>query len=283
MQIIDTHTHGYFSQFDDDREKMFARCRAAGVRKQIQIGCDEVSTLAALALARKNDDFFSTVGLHPCDVLNVGKPAQYRVAGFENFEPRAKNIDELLEIFENLIEKNHDKIVGIGETGFDRFHDGSEAIFEMQKKSFLGHLKLAEKHDLPLVIHTRSATTELLDFFEKNVAGKNVRGVVHCFSENLETAKIFTEKYGFSLGIGGIVTFLKSDELQKVVREIPLEFLVTETDAPFLPPKNWRKKNSRNEPTALPEIVDKIAELKNQRSDDVAAQLMRNAEQLFGM
>ncbi len=283
MKIIDTHTHSYFSQFDDDQTEMIERCRTAGVVKQIQIGCDEISTLAALELTQKNDDFLCTVGLHPCDVLNVGKPAAHRVAGFENHEPHAKNIDELLELFGEIIEKNPDKIVGIGETGFDRYHDGSEEIFEAQKRSFLGHLELAKKYDLPLVIHTRSATSELLDFFEKNVVGKNFRGVVHCFSENLETAKIFTEKYGFLLGIGGIITYPKSDELRNVVKKIPLEFLVTETDAPFLPPKNWRNKNSRNEPTSLPEVIDAIAEIKKMRSEEVADQLVKNAENLFNI
>ncbi|MCF7846755.1 MAG: TatD family hydrolase [Candidatus Gracilibacteria bacterium] len=283
FSIIDTHTHNYFSQFDRDRDAMIERARKAGVVKQIQIGCDEISTLAALKLAQENDDFWCTVGLHPCDVLRVGKPVQHRVKGFETYQPKARSVDELLELFSELIEKNREQIVGIGETGFDRYHDGSEELFAAQQASFLGHVKLAEKYNLPLVIHTREATDELLDFFETHIAGKSVRGVVHCFSEDVATAHIFTKKYNFRLGIGGILTYPKSETLRKVVEAVPLEFLLTETDAPFLPPKRWRDREKRNEPTALPEVIDTIAEIKGRDSNEVAKILVQNAEQLFGI
>ena len=174
-----------------------------------------------------------------------------------------KNINEIAGFLENLIQQNPAKIVGIGECGFDFYHDNVEQFFSIQKEVFKLQIDLAEKHNLPVVIHTRDANKELIDFFAEFVADRNIRGVIHCFSGDLEMAKLFTEEYGFYLGIGGIITYNKSEELRSVVSEIPAKFLLTETDAPFLPPHNWRKKNSLNEPASLQEIVAKIADVKD--------------------
>jgi len=293
MKIIDTHTHGYFSSFDEIRGEMFARASEAGVVAQIQIGCDEVSSLAAVKLANENDNFFATVGVHPTDVKNIAKEVEYRSKGFENYEKKAKNIEELELFLANLIEQNPAKIVGIGECGFDFYHDKKEDFYEIQKEALIMQFRLAEKYDLPLVIHTREANEELIDFFagfstspQPSPARRGsykMRGVIHCFSGTLEMAKLFTEKYGFYLGIGGIITYNKSTELREIVAEIPAKFLLTETDAPFLPPHQWRKKNSINEPASLPEIVAKIAEVKGMEVSKMAEILEQNARDLFGI
>lgn len=291
MKIIDTHTHGYFSSFDENRKEMFERARQAGVVAQIQIGCDEVSSLAAVKLAQENDDFFATIGVHPTDVKNIGKDIEYRSKGFEDYQPTVKNISDLEVFLSNLIEQNSAKIVGIGECGFDFYHDECEEFYDSQKEALFMQFRLAEKYNLPLVIHSRDANEELMDFFEKqvrtlrssNLGFSKIRGVIHCFSGTLEMAKFFTEKYGFYLGIGGIITYNKSTELREIITQIPAKFLLTETDAPFLPPHNWRKKNSINEPASLPEIVAKIAEIKGLEAEEMAKILEQNARDLFGI
>ncbi len=338
MKIIDTHTHDYFSSFDDDREEMFQRSREAGVVAKIQIGCDEVSSLAAVKLANENEDFFATIGVHPNDVKNIGKEVEYRSKGFEDYQPVAKNIAELETFFANLIEQDRStpadrstksreifgggrKIVGIGECGFDFYHDKKEDFYDIQKEALTMQFRLAQKYDLPLVIHTREANEELMDFFATTpltpLSGGNerekfagfsdfenksphlsvvalaktepplsrgsskLRGVIHCFSGTMEMAKLFTEKYGFYLGIGGIITYNKSTELREIVAEIPAKFLIVETDAPFLSPHQWRKKNSRNESTSLPEIIAKIAEVKGMGELEMAEILEKNSRDLF--
>ncbi len=288
MKIIDTHTHDYFSAFDEDRKEMFQRSREAGIVAKIQIGCDEVSSLAAVKLAQENDNFFATIGVHPTDVKNIGKRVEYRTKGFENYQPVVHNISELGDFFENLILNHREKIVGIGECGFDFYHDKKEDFYEIQKEALIMQFKLAEKYNLPLVIHTREANEELVSFFEKQIrtpqsSNLKIRGVIHCFSGTLEMAKLFTEKYGFYLGIGGIITYNKSTELREIVAQIPAKFLITETDAPFLPPHQWRKKNSRNESTSLPEIVAKIAEVQGLEVSEMAKILEKNSRNLFGI
>lgn len=278
--IIETHTHNYFPAWENP-ETMFQRARDAGVITQIQIGCDEQSSRAALDLANKNDDFYATVGLHPTDVKLVGNlDSNYRIAK-SPYIPVAQTVEELFQIFDRWILENPKKVIGIGECGFDFYHDSREESFVAQQDVFLRHVELAKKCDLPLVIHTRDAKGEVIEFFKQYIVGKGLRGVVHCFSEDLETARFFTEEAGFYLGIGGIVTYKKSDILRDVVRKIPLEKLLTETDSPFLPPQEFRKKNSTNESAALVEVVEKIAEVREEDVSVVADQLVENAKHLF--
>jgi len=280
FSIIDTHTHGYFPGQKDPIGAL-QRAREAGVIAQVQIGCNEQATSLALALAKKHDDFYATVGLHPSDVSFVEHPDPEKEYLEKGFISQAKTIDALFTLFDTWITENPKKIVGIGECGFDFYHDDREKALPLQTDVFLRHVALAKKHDLPLIIHTRNATGDMIDFFKKYIVGTGVRGVVHCFSEDLESARFFTEEAGFYLGIGGIVTYKKSDILRDVVRAIPLEKLITETDAPLLPPQEFRKKHSTNEPAALVEVVEKIAEVREEDVEKVAEQLVNNAKVLY--
>lgn len=288
MKIIDTHTHGYFGQFDSYRDEMVANARRNGVIAQVQIGCDEISSLAAVDLAKKSADFFATIGLHPCDVAPMfeGNFQNHRIAGFEKYERTAKNLDELFAFFDELHANNSQEIVGFGETGFDRYHDKRDELAVWQADAFVRHLELCRKYQKPVVIHTRNSTKELLDFLEQNAyffrGDNSVRGVVHCFCEDYATAKIVTEKYGLYLGLGGVVTYDKTEALAEAVQKIPAEFLLTETDAPFLAPKKWKKENGRiNDPSSLPEVVERIAEIRGEEKDKLAEILVANARNLF--
>lgn len=290
MQIIDTHTHGYFSHFDESRDEIMINARRAGVIHQIQIGCDEISSIAAVNLANKYQDFSATIGLHPCDVapLFEGNFQNHRIEGFENYERKAKNIDELFEVFEDMYQESAQKIVGFGETGFDRYHDGRDILVEWQATAFTKHLEIAKKYNKPIVIHTRNSTKELLDFLENSqdffTGDSPVTGVVHCFCENIATAKICTEKYGLHLGIGGVSTYSNTEKLAEAIQKIPENYLLTETDSPFLAPKKFRKENgSINDSSSLPEVVDRIAELRGVSSQEMAKVLVENAKRLFSL
>lgn len=284
--IIDTHTHLYFSSFDDNREQILADCQTAGVTHQVQIGCDEISSLAAIELAAQNDGFFATIGLHPCDVapLFENKFSDHRMANFENYERQCTNIDQLFAWFEALYQREKNHIIGLGETGFDRYHDERDVLVEWQTKAFGAHVEMAEQHDLPIVIHSRSANDELLRFMKKNIRKNKHRGVVHCFAEGVEIAEIVTKKYGFFIGIGGVCTYDNAKKLREAIIETPLEYLVTETDSPFLAPKNFKKTNGRiNNASSIKEVVQTIARLKNMDESIVGQQLFENGKRLFGL
>ncbi len=280
FSIIDTHTHNYFPSWEST-EALFQRATEAGVIAQVQIGADEQASFAAIELAKKFPNCYATVGLHPTDVKFVGNPDPGFRSKMCSYKPLGKTVEEVFSLFDAWISENSEKVIGVGECGFDWYHDEKEAAFEAQKDAFLRHVALAKKHNLPLVIHTRNALDDTIAFFKEYIVGTGLRGVVHCFSENMAAAKFFTEEAGFFLGIGGIVTYKKSDTLREVVKEIPLEYFVTETDSPFLPPQEFRKKNSTNESAALVEVVEKIAEIRAEPVEKVAEQLVKNAKILF--
>lgn len=281
MRIIDTHTHGYFGAYTDV-PAMLQRARDAGVVAQIQIGCDERATHAAIQLANEHADCWATVGLHPTDVKLLGtKHEEFRLADGNDYRPVAQDADALFELFETWISEHPERIVGVGECGFDFYHDKKSDHFAAQADVFRRHCELARRHDLPVVLHIRNAADAFVEFWREH--GTGLRGVLHCFSGEAELGRIATEEFGLRLGIGGILTYKKSDELRETVAATPLEFLVTETDAPFLPPQHFRKKNPTNEPAALPEVVEMIAELHEQPVETVSERLVDNARKLFGI
>ncbi len=289
--IADTHTHLYFPSFDRNQKEVIERAEKYGVKLQVQIGCDEMSSLAALKLAETHDNFYATLGLHPTDVEHLGKPAQHRISGFEGYQPQTHNVDAILWWFEDKFQenKNSDKIVGFGETGFDFYHNDTLELRELQADSFLGHIKLARKFERALVVHTREARDETLDFLEANKDllvykdGTPMRGVIHCFTEDLEFARIVTQEYGFFIGIGGIATYPKTESVREVIRNIPLEYIVTETDAPFLVPQGFKNQHKINEPSFLTDVVELIAEQKNRPPEATAEILFHNAKRLFAL
>ena len=282
--IIDTHTHSYFPSMEKDQDVIFKKCEEAGVAVQIQIGCDELSSLAALSLAKKHDEFYATLGLHPCDVKNIGKfdPKLHRYPGIDKLKPKAKNFDELFEVFSEVFENNSEKIVGFGETGFDLYHENSQEILELQKENFTRHLDLCEKYNKPVVIHTRNAHKVTLETLEAELPKRNIRGVVHCFCEDTHFAEIVTQKYGLFLGIGGVLTYNNTEKIREAVINTPIEYLVTETDSPFLVPRKAKnKKNKIKHPGLLPEVIELIAELKGMEAEECANILFENGKRLF--
>ena len=202
-------------------------------------------------MTNKYDDVFATIGYHPSEVDDC-------------------NDDDLILLEEQL---KHKKVVGVGEIGLD-YHYGKEDR-DKQIELFEKQLKIAEKNILPVVIHSRDATEDTINILKKY----NVRGVMHCFSGSIETAKIYTSM-GFLLGIGGVVTF-KNSNLFKVVEEVGIENIVLETDSPYLTPEPFRGK--KNSSKYIPYIAKRIAEILNISVEEVGKITSNNASSMFDL
>jgi TatD DNase family protein len=249
--MIDTHAHLQDQVFRPDQDTVFKRAFAAGIHHIIIVGYDYHSSQEAVALADRQEQVFAAVGIHPHDAATW-----------------QENTGVLLTA---LCQQR--KVVAIGEIGLDYYRNLSPR--EIQKKVFATQLELARKMSLPVIIHSRDAGDEILEFI-KDFPG--LTGVVHCFSGTLLTARKLNE-LGWYIGITGAVTFPKATGLQEVVRGIPLEWLLLETDAPYLAPQSHR--GQRNEPGYLGEVAAVIATLKNIEVSVVAQQTTINAQKLF--
>lgn len=250
---IDTHTHLYDEQFDNDREEMISRAIAAGVSKMLLPNCDS-STINAMLQAEHNfpANCFAMMGLHPCYVK-------------ENVE------EELTKVKSWLRER---QFCAVGEIGLDYHWD--KTFVDDQKRAFRQQIEWALQYRLPIVIHTRESTKDTLDIV-REYANSGLRGVFHCFSGSLETAKQIIDM-GFYLGIGGVLTY-KNSGLQDVVKKIDLQHIVLETDAPYLTPVPHRGK--RNESAYVAIVAEKLAELKQMELDTISRITTANAEELF--
>ncbi|MEO8819719.1 MAG: TatD family hydrolase [Ginsengibacter sp.] len=253
MKLIDTHTHLYVKEFEPDIDEVIQRANAEGVEKFYLPAIDSLETAALLALEKKYpSQIFAMAGLHPCSVK-------------ENFK------DELEKIEEQLSQR---EFAAIGETGLDFYWDTT--FSKQQYESLKMHIQWAIQYKRPLVIHTRNAMQQTIDFV-KEYSGKGLYGVFHCFGGTLENANEIIDA-GFLLGIGGVLTF-KNSGLAEVIKNVDLKNLVLETDSPYLAPVPFRGK--RNESSYLKYIVGKLADIKNITVEETAQQTNKNAEFLF--
>ena len=251
--FIDTHTHLYSPKFDDDREAMIERAKAAGVELALLPAIDRESHDAMLALEEEHQDFcLAMIGLHPVSVK-------------EDYE------QELAAVERYLSERAW---VAIGEIGMDLYWDKS--FRTQQEQAFLTQCEWAVRYDLPISIHAREAIPNLLEMIE-GMKDARPRGVFHCFTGTPEEARRAVDA-GFYLGLGGVATF-KNGGLEKVIHEVPRERIVLETDAPYLAPTPYRGK--RNESAYLPFVAAKIADIWEVPVQEVAALTTANARQLF--
>ena len=254
MTFVDTHTHLYDEQLTADPQQI-TRAIEAGVTKMYMPNCDSTTIEGMLAIeAAYPQNCFPMMGLHPVYVK--------------------ENYKEELAIVENWLAKR--KFAGVGEIGLDYYWD--KTFVPQQKEAFEMQIDWALQYDLPIIIHSRESTADCIEIVRKKQNGK-LRGIFHCFSGTLEEAKQIQE-LGFYLGIGGVVTFKKST-LPEIVREMPLETLVLETDAPYLAPVPYRGK--RNESSYIPLIAMTIATIKQVGLDEISAVTNKNAEKIFSM
>ncbi len=251
--FIDTHCHLNFPDFTDDLDAVLDRALAANVTRMIAIGTNPETIPEVLNLAQKYDQIFATLGMHPYDA--------------------DKLTDETLLQWEALILANK-KVLAIGECGLDYFR--SEVEKSVQRTSFEKQLQLAQKLNLPVVVHNREADEDTLAILKDY----KVKAVFHCYTSSLA----FAEKlwsYGFCTSFTGVITYSSAADLLEVVRAVPLDKFFIETDAPYLAPQSNRGK--RNEPAFVPEVAQKIAEVKGLPLTEIASISTSNAESFFGL
>ena len=252
--MIDTHTHLYSEEFDEDRDKMIERAINKGVSKFFLPAINSETHQKMLDLeASYPSHIFSMMGLHPCYV-------------------KAETWQEELQIVENFL--NSRKFCAIGEIGIDLYWDKS--TLDIQIKAFEKQIDWAIEKDLPIVIHTRSSFNETFEVLEDKKHSK-LRGIFHCFSGDLDQAKHAVD-LGFSLGIGGVVTF-KNGKIDQFLKEIPLDKIVLETDSPYLAPVPFRGK--RNESAYLDLVLGKLVDVYGKDFKEIDKITTENAEKIF--
>ena len=253
MILIDTHCHLYLPEFDSDRSAMMERARSNGIERFYLPGIDSTVISSMLEMEKAwPGQCFPMMGLHPCSVQ----------ADYKN----------QLEIVENWLSKR--KFAAVGEIGLDFYWD--KTFVDDQYRAFKQQMQWAVQYDLPIVIHSRDAMKECIETV-KPFADKGLRGIFHCFGDSLQSANEIIGM-GFFLGIGGVITYKKSG-LAEVIKDIPLDYVVLETDAPYLSPVPFRGK--RNESSYITYVAQKIAEVKNISVAEVAEVTTRNADKVF--
>ena len=279
ISYIDTHAHLDDKRFDEDREVVIASALESGVGEMITVGCwskgNPASIDDAVAIAGDNDSIYNAIGIHPHDA----KGAVVDVCTTPEGLPI---LDEApFDLLRTQATAEWSKVVAIGEAGLDYFYDNSPR--EAQKAVFIGQIALARELGLPIIIHSRDADEDTIEIFRDHGANKveglcKLKGVIHCFSGTLETAKEALD-LGLYLSFTGVITFKNAEALREVVSHVPIERILIETDCPYLAPVPHRGK--RNEPAFVVEVGRMIGEIKGLSEADVARITTRNARELF--
>jgi len=273
--LIDTHAHLNFSAFRDDADETVKRALDENIW-MINVGSQYSTSERAVFLAEQyREGVYAAIGIHPIhlsEIIFKEKIDEYEEV---EFYPSLEKFDEKKYI---KLAKNK-KVVAIGEIGLDYFHNKENK--EKQKEVFSVQIDMAMKFNLPIIIHCREAHNDTIEMLEEKMEkyGKKLRGVVHCFSGRLSQARIYTEKFGFYLGLNGIITFDRSYD--KVLQEIDPKYFLVETDCPYLTPVPFRGK--RNEPSYVGYVAKRIAEVKNMSVREIEKITTENAKRLFNL
>ena len=251
-KIIDTHTHIYDKQFENDFDDVMKRIEDE-LEGIVSIGFDLESSLKSIELANRYSFVNAVIGVHPVDIKKYNDKVE-------------KELERLA-----LTEK---KVVAIGEIGLD--YHWMEDPKDVQIAGFRKQMELAERVKKPVVIHTREALQDTLDVLRDY---KNVGGILHCYPGSLEAAKPFLDRY--YLGIGGTLTFKNNKKTKELVKELPLEKIVLETDCPYLTPVPFRGK--RNEPIYTKYVAEEVARIKEISVEEVIRVTTENAKKIYGM
>ncbi len=254
--LFDTHAHLHFPEFDGDLPAVLQRARAAGVRWMLTIGTSVETSRAAVALAGREPDIYAAVGIHPHDASEADD------AAFEELQKLAESSP---------------RVVAVGEIGLDFFRNLSPRA--VQVEVFRRQLDLARRVRKPVLIHCRDAHAETVEILSAEGV-REVGGIMHCFSGGEAVARQCLD-LGLFISIAGPVTYPNARKLPAVVKMVPADRLVVETDCPFLPPQPYRGK--RNEPAYLPITAARMAELRGVLADELGAQMATNALTLFGI
>lgn len=253
--LIDSHAHLDDRRFDKDREKIISNLKNNGVEIVINPGSNFLSSVKAVDLSSKFDNIYAAVGIHP---------------------HRAKDMDgDTINLLSELTKKG--KVVAIGEIGLDYYYDNSPR--DIQKQRFREQIKLAKKLNLPIIVHDRDAHMDTYNIIYEEQNG-SLRGVMHSYSSSVEMAKKYINM-GFYISFSGPITFKNAKQPKQVAKEIPLEYIMIETDCPYLTPEPHRGK--RNEPVNVRYVAGTIAELKGISFEEVAQKTSKNVKNLFNI
>ncbi len=254
--IVDSHCHLDFKDFQDDLDLVIKKAYNSNVKHMLSISVNLEDFNNVYKVANSYDNIYCTTGIHPNNV------------------PENKN-NELL--FEKLsLNLNKKKVIGVGETGLDFYRNEENRINQIEY--FNTHLEVSGLFNYPTIVHTRNAEKDTINCIEKAVKKHSTKGLIHCFTSTMELAKKVLDE-GFYISFSGIITFKKVDDLIDVVKYVPLDRILVETDAPFLAPMPFRGK--RNEPSFVTHTLKKIAEIKKKKVEDMAQITTNNFFNLF--
>ena len=254
MKLIDSHCHLNYDGLVERQDEVLATARARGIAGFLHISTRQREWSDVVAAAERNDDVWATIGVHPHEAdahPDLGAAALVEAAA-------------------------HPRVVAIGECGLDYYYDKSDR--EAQRERFQAHIEAARATGLPLVVHTRDAEDDTAEMLAREVGKGGVRGVLHCFTGSANLARKALD-LGFYISISGIVTFKNAQELQQTAREIPLDRLLVETDAPFLAPVPNRGKTC--EPAFVADTASFLSDLRDEPLDELAAATTSNFFSLF--
>jgi len=249
--LIDTHAHLAFKDFSEDIDDVIKRAKDAGVEKIINTACDLESCKKVFEMQKKYPFLYPSLGLHPYDSEDLS--------------------EKLISSWRELLSSG--KVVAVGETGLDYFKCSVDK--QIQQNSFREHLKLAKEFNLPVIVHNRDSDKDCLSILQEY---PDVKAVFHCFASSLEFAnKIWS--LGYFTSFTGIITYPKSEDLAEVVKNVPMDKFMVETDCPYLAPQAFR--GSRNESSFVVEVAKKIAEIKGISYEEVLLITSKNAKSFF--
>ncbi len=251
--IFESHAHYDDEAFDTDREEILAQCQRDGIEYIVNVSASLTTVKSTLGLAERYPFVYAAVGVHPDEVSELNE---------ENFAWMAEQC-------------RNPKTVAVGEIGLDYYWDKEN--HELQKKWFRAQMELAKKMGLPMIVHSREAAADTLEEIQK-AQDERLRGVIHCFSYSPEMAEEYL-KMGYYIGVGGVVTFKNAKKLKEVVKMLPLDRLLLETDCPYLAPEPNRGK--RNSSLNLPFVAAAIGELKGVDADEVVRVTNQNAKKMY--
>lgn len=257
--IFETHAHYEDERFDADRAELLQSMQQEGISPIINVGSSIQSTKKSIELAETYDFIYAAVGVHPSDIRDL--------------EEDETNIQWLYE------QASHPKVAAIGEIGLDYYWEKDEHIRLRQQYWFRRQLQLAKDTNLPVIIHSRDAAQDTLSIMAE-ACEQNITGVIHCYSYSAELAMEYIQM-GYYIGVGGVVTFKNAKKLKETVAQVPLEWILLETDCPYMAPEPYRGK--RNSSLYLPYVVKKIAEIKGMSEQEVIETTSRNAYRMYNI
>ena len=286
MELFDSHAHYNDEKFEEDKEEILNEIYESGITKLVCVGYDIESSRKAVEIASNHDFIYATVGIHPSDIPG-GSDSEIKISQSKiNFETE---LNEQLQQIEKLAKSP--KVVAIGEIGLDYHWDKENK--EDQKLAFKKQIEIANKLDLPIVIHTRDAIYDTLEILKQEKLSNNVpdkisnkisnnvsdnKGVLHCCPLNVDLVREGL-KLGFYISFAGIITFKNAKNVEEVVSMVPLDKMLIETDSPYLAPEPNR--GTRNDSRNVKYIAEKIAKIKNIPVEEIAKITYENAIKLF--